>query len=109
MVYVENMFHVLPHPVEDAVVEDAVVEEVGATGAALDSRAGKEGITAGGLTPIGWQAREIIASILEDKSPALAEVHWRLRRNLAAHPGSPEHALLAHLRETTELVNHRTG
>jgi hypothetical protein len=68
-----------------------------------------EGVPAGGFTPIGWQAREIIDSILDDTSPELAEVHWRLRRSLAAHPGSPEQALLAHLMETSELVNHGAG
>lgn len=94
MVYIESMFRVLPQPVEDA---------------AVDGGAAGEGIRASECTPIGVQASEIIESILHDKSPGLAEVHWRLRRCLAAHPGSPERALLAHLMETTELSNHGTG
>lgn len=57
------------------------------------------------ITPIGWQAHEIIASILEDPSPDLAEVKERLARCLAEHPGSPELALLAHLMQTSELAN----
>lgn len=56
-------------------------------------------------TTIGYQAREIIASILDDASPELAEVKRRLARCLAAHPGSPELALLAHLRETSAKAN----
>lgn len=58
-----------------------------------------------GISPIGWQAYEIITSILEDPSPDLAEVKWRLRRCVAAHPGAPERALQAHLMATSEVVN----
>lgn len=58
-----------------------------------------------GITPIGWQAYEIIYSILEDPSPDLADVKWRLRRCLAAHPGAPERALQAHLMATSQVVN----
>ena len=62
-------------------------------------------IAAGPITPIAGQANEIIASILDDQSPELAEIKWRLRRCLAAHPDSPEQALLAHLMATSEVVN----
>ena len=62
-------------------------------------------IAADSITPLGGQANEIIASILEDQSPELADIKWRLRRCLAAHPGSPEQALLAHLMATSEMVN----
>ena len=62
-------------------------------------------IAADPITPIGGQANEIIAAILDDESPELAEIKWRLRRCLAAHPGSPEQALLAHLMTTSEAVN----
>ncbi len=55
--------------------------------------------------PIAAQALEIIFSILEDPSPGLAEVQLRLRRCMAAHPGRPERALLAHLVETSRCVN----
>lgn len=57
------------------------------------------------ITPIGWQAYEIITSILEDPSPDLDPVKWRLRRCVAAYPGSPERALQAHLITTSVLVN----
>ena len=58
-----------------------------------------------GITPIGWQAYEIITSILEDPSPDLDQVKGRLRRCVAAHPGAPERALRAHLMATSEVVN----
>ena len=58
-----------------------------------------------GITTIGWQAYEIITSILEDPSPDLDQVKGRLRRCVAAHPGSPERALRAHLMATSEVVN----
>ncbi|MET4591240.1 hypothetical protein ABIA70_002853 [Arthrobacter sp. 754] len=108
MVYLESTFRVLPRPVDDAVFDHAAVDDAAGRHAAVDGAAVAEGTPADGLTPIGWQAREIIDSILKDRSPGLDEVHWRLRRNLAAHPGSPELALLAHLMETTELVNRGT-
>jgi hypothetical protein len=57
------------------------------------------------ITPIGLQAQEIIDSILEDPAPGLAEVQYRLREYLAAYPGFPERALLAHLMETSESIN----
>lgn len=57
------------------------------------------------ITPIGLQAQEIIDSILEDPAPGLAEVQYRLREYLAAYPGFPERALLAHLMETSEGTN----
>lgn len=57
------------------------------------------------VTPIGLQAQEIIASILDDPAPGLAEVQYRLREYVAAYPGFPERALLAHLMETSEAVN----
>lgn len=59
--------------------------------------------------PIAGQALEIIFSILEDPSPGLVEVQLRLRRCLAAHPGRPERALLAHLLETSRCVNAADG
>jgi hypothetical protein len=62
-------------------------------------------IAADRITPIGWQAYEIITSILEDPSPDLDQVKGRLRRCVAAHPGSPERALRAHLMSTSEVVN----
>ncbi|QHK21230.1 hypothetical protein GU243_17645 [Pseudarthrobacter psychrotolerans] len=58
-----------------------------------------------GITPIGWQAYEIITSILADPSPDLDQVKWRLRRCVAAHPGSPERALQAHLMAMSVVVN----
>lgn len=58
-----------------------------------------------GISEVGLQAQEIIASILEDPTPGLAEVKLRLRRCVAAHPGFPERALLAHLMETSDQVN----
>jgi hypothetical protein len=58
-----------------------------------------------GISEVGLQAQEIIASILEDPTPGLAEVKLRLRRCLAAHPGFPERALLAHLMEISDQVN----
>jgi hypothetical protein len=61
--------------------------------------------TAPDANPISAQALEIIFSILEDPSPGLAEVQLRLRRCMAAHPGRPERALLAHLLDTSRRVN----
>lgn len=60
-------------------------------------------------TPIGVQALEIIASILEDESPGLAEIKLHLRKCVAAYPGAPERALLAHLMETSQRVNAEGG
>ena len=59
--------------------------------------------------PIAAQALEIIFSILEDRSPGLAEVQLRLRQCMASHPGRPERALLAHLLETSRRVNANDG
>lgn len=100
MVYLDSMFHVVP----DEPGDEPTLDQDGVGGGTAAYAIPEEQ-----FTPLGWQAREIIASILDDTSPGLAEVHWRLRRCLAAHPGSPERALLAHLKETTELVNHGTG
>ena len=62
------------------------------------------------VTPIGLQAQEIIASILDDPTPGLAEIKYRLHGYVAAYPGFPEKALLAHLMETSEAINsERTG
>ena len=61
------------------------------------------------LAPIAVQAMEIITSILDDPSPGLAGIKPRLRRCLADHPGHPEHALLAHLVETSSRVNSDRG
>ena len=57
------------------------------------------------VTPIGLQAQEIIDSILDDPAPGLAEVKYRLHGYVAAYPGFPEKALLAHLMETSEGTN----
>lgn len=57
------------------------------------------------ITPIGLQAQEIIDSILDDPAPDLAEVRYRLYGYVAAYPGSPEKALLAHLMDTSERIN----
>jgi hypothetical protein len=57
------------------------------------------------VTPIGLQAQEIIDSILDGPAPGLAEVQYRLRGYVAAYPGFPERALLAHLMETSEAMN----
>jgi hypothetical protein len=65
--------------------------------------------TAPDAHPIAGQALEIIFSILEDPSPGLAEVQLRLRRCMAAHPGRPERALLAHLLDTSLRVNANDG
>lgn len=65
---------------------------------------GTRRVPAEGFTPIGRQAHEIITSILEDPSPGLAEVKRRLRDCVAAHPGSPEQALLAHLLATSQTA-----
>lgn len=99
MVYLDDMFRV----VSDGEGNEPAPDERG-----VDGGIPAYAIPEDGFTPLGWQAREIISSIFEDKSPDLAEVHWRLRQCLTAHPGSPERALLAHLKETTELVNHGT-
>lgn len=56
-------------------------------------------------SPLQGQAADIIASIFADPSPDLAEVKRNLRKCVAAHPGAPELALLAHLMETSERVN----
>ncbi|MUU71262.1 hypothetical protein [Pseudarthrobacter sp. GA104] len=60
-------------------------------------------------SPLAAQALDIISSILEDPSPGLAEIKLRLRRCLAAYPRRPELALLAHLMETSSLVNPMGG
>ena len=57
------------------------------------------------VTPIGLQAQEIIDSILDDPAPGLADVKSRLHGYVAAYPGFPEKALLAHLMETSEGIN----
>ena len=44
------------------------------------------------------QVLGIIASVLEDKDPVYASARSRLRECLAHHAGSPEKALLEHLR-----------
>ena len=62
-----------------------------------------------GISAIGVQAQEIIASILGDPAPGLAEVRHRLRKCLADHPGYPERALLAHLMQTSEQANSEAG
>ena len=62
-------------------------------------------IAADRITPIGWQAYEIITSILEDPAPDLDQIKWHLRGCVAAHPGEPERALRAHLMATSEVVN----
>lgn len=56
-------------------------------------------------TPLQGQAREIINSILDDPSPELDDVKRRLYKCLADHPYAPERALLAHLRETSQIAN----
>jgi hypothetical protein len=58
-----------------------------------------------GISPIGRQAQEIIASILEDPEPGLTEVKQHLGTCLAANPDFPERALLAHLMGTYARVN----
>lgn len=68
------------------------------------THSGARRVPAGGFTPIGRQSHEIITSILEDPSPGLAEVKRRLRDCVAAHPGSPEQALLAHLLATSQTA-----
>ncbi|MGG6382099.1 hypothetical protein [Paenarthrobacter sp. NEAU-H11] len=60
-------------------------------------------------SPLAEQSLDIISSILEDTSPGLAEIKLRLRRCLAAYPRRPELALLAHLMETSSLVNPKGG
>jgi hypothetical protein len=60
---------------------------------------------AAGPSPLQGQAADIIASIFADPSPDLDEVKRNLRRCVAAHPGAPELALLAHLMETSVRVN----
>ncbi|MEW9871472.1 hypothetical protein [Arthrobacter sp. HS15c] len=62
-----------------------------------------------GASPIGMQALDIIASILEDASPGLAEIKLNLRKCMAHYPGAPERALLAHLVETSNRVNSEGG
>lgn len=60
-------------------------------------------------SPLAAQALDIIWSILEDPSPGLADIKLRLRRCLAAYPRHPELALLAHLMETSSMVNPNGG
>lgn len=50
--------------------------------------------------PIMAQARDIIDTVLSDPDPRLAEIQRCLRKKVAAHPGCPSRALLAHLLET---------
>lgn len=66
---------------------------------------GTHSILAQGFSAIGWQAYEIITSILEDPSPGLTEVKGRLHRCLDAYPGAPEKALLAHLTATSRAAS----
>lgn len=54
---------------------------------------------------ISAQAREIIDTVLADSDPRLEEIRRCLRKNVAAHPGCPSRALLAHLLETRRLSN----
>ena len=54
---------------------------------------------------ISAQAREIIETVLADSDPGLEEIQRCLRKNVAAHPGSPSKALLGHLLETHRLSN----
>jgi hypothetical protein len=54
------------------------------------------------------QSREIIASILADPDPGLAHIQQRLRRWVAAYPGVPDRALLAHMIETSRQTNRQT-
>jgi hypothetical protein len=56
-------------------------------------------------TSITAQARDIIDAVLADTDPSLAEVQRSLRKSMAAHPGSPSRALLAHLLETRRQTN----
>jgi hypothetical protein len=66
---------------------------------------GMDGISPIGISAIGRQAQEIIASILEDPEPGLTEVKQQLCTCLAANPDFPERALLAHLMGTYARVN----
>lgn len=49
------------------------------------------------LRGLRLQVLEIIDDVLADSSPAPEAVRERLRQHIAAHPGHPEEALLAHL------------
>lgn len=53
-------------------------------------------------TVMRHQVVELILDILTATGPE-SEVRLRLLRHLAAHPGSPEQALLCHLRENARL------
>lgn len=49
---------------------------------------------------LATQSLEIIDSILADPNPGLAGIQLRLRNCVAAYPGFPDRALLAHMIET---------
>lgn len=51
------------------------------------------------------QSLEIIDSILADPNPGLAGIQEQLRRCVAAYPGFPDKALLAHMLETRRQAN----
>ena len=55
--------------------------------------------------PIVAQARTIIAAILAESDPDLADIQRCLREKVADHPGLPQRALLAHLLETRRRAN----
>lgn len=58
-----------------------------------------------GETAVRWQARGIIDELLAESDPETEWTRVKLRELVAAHPESPEQALLAHLTATTALAN----
>ncbi|TSE17693.1 EAL domain-containing protein [Arthrobacter sp. KBS0703] len=58
----------------------------------------------GGIT-VRWQAQEIIDELLSESEPDSQWTRTQLRELVAAHPDSPEQALLEHLTATTALTN----
>lgn len=54
------------------------------------------------------QSLEIIDSILADPNPGLAGIQQQLRNCVAAYPGFPDKALLAHMLETCRQANSHT-
>lgn len=56
-------------------------------------------------TAVRWQARGIIDELLAESDPESQWTRVQLRELVAAHPDSPEQALLEHLTATTALTN----
>jgi EAL domain-containing protein (putative c-di-GMP-specific phosphodiesterase class I) len=58
-----------------------------------------------GDIPVRWQAQGIINELLAESDPESEWTRVQLRELVAAHPDSPEQALLEHLTATTAVTN----